>query len=45
VLQKLGKYELIEEVGRAAMGEVYKALDPLIGRLVALKTINSSLCP
>jgi serine/threonine protein kinase len=43
VLKKLGKYELIEEVGRGAMGEVYKARDPLIGRPVALKTITTSL--
>jgi serine/threonine protein kinase len=43
VLKKLGKYELIEEVGRGAMGEVYKARDPLIGRSVALKTITASL--
>jgi serine/threonine protein kinase len=42
VLRKLGKYELIQLVGRGAMGEVYKAHDPLIGRLVAVKTINSS---
>jgi serine/threonine protein kinase len=43
VLKKLGKYELIDIVGRGAMGEVYKAQDPYIGRLVALKTVTSGL--
>jgi serine/threonine protein kinase len=41
--QKIGKYEVIEELGRGAMGVVYKCRDPFIGRMVALKTITTGL--
>jgi serine/threonine-protein kinase len=39
---RLGRYEILSELGRGAMGTVYRARDPMINREVALKSIPLS---
>ena len=39
-LEKIGKYKVLDILGKGAMGIVYRALDPDINREVAIKTIR-----
>jgi serine/threonine-protein kinase len=40
---KFGRYEVLMEVGDGAMGRVYTAWDPAVGRVVAVKTVKREL--
>ena len=43
--QQIGRYNVVGEIGRGAMGVVYRAIDPMLERTVAIKTINMALDP
>ncbi len=45
-MQRIGRYDLLEELGRGSMGAVWKARDPQIDRIVAIKLIlTANLSP
>ena len=38
--EKIGKYEVLDQIGRGGMGTIFRAHDPILQRLVALKVIS-----
>jgi serine/threonine-protein kinase len=44
-MSTLGRYEIVSELGKGAMGVVYRANDPLLSRTVAIKTVIMSSDP
>ncbi|MDZ7343670.1 MAG: serine/threonine-protein kinase [candidate division KSB1 bacterium] len=42
-LLRLGRFEILGEIGAGAMGKIYEGFDPTINRRVAIKTIRSDI--
>src|SRR5712692_54426 len=39
-MKKVGRYDILEELGRGATGVVFRSFDPTIGRVVAVKVLS-----
>jgi len=43
-VQKIGRYEVVDEIGQGAMATVYEAFDPSINRRLAVKVLRADRC-
>src|SRR5229473_4001249 len=39
-MKRIGKYEILAEIGRGGFGSVYRAYDPTVGRTLAIKVMR-----